>query len=316
MQRDWDNEGAELTAEELKEFEKFYSVGKDEVATREKLEALKLAMQVYYSNDPSRHMKIKIPWRVYKSNVDVNAEKAEYVRGWTQVLREKLEESMHEMVAKFKEWSLNAHGLNIPGADAEEILHHYTLARDKCSDFVGRKSLVNKCMRAVWWFNRTNWFKEARFSGICLAIVGVSGAGKTALMAKLAQICSETMDMPVIIRFCGTSRGSNTGFSLVRSICIQILFLYEQGELKYSGKLDDDITQKLSYEAIPTTFKEMVSYFHFLLAHFVCILYIDSLDQLSNDDMARKNVSFLDGVKPHWRTRIICLLYTSDAADD
>ena len=40
VQRDWDNEGAELTAEELKLFEKFYSVGKNEVATREKLEAL------------------------------------------------------------------------------------------------------------------------------------------------------------------------------------------------------------------------------------------------------------------------------------
>ena len=49
----------------------------------------------------------------------------------------------------------------------------------------------------------------------------------------------------------------------------------------------------------------MVEFFHFLMKNFVCTVYIDSLDQLSNQDMARRNVSFLDGVKPHPNTRII-----------
>ena len=56
----------------------------------------------------------------------------------------------------------------------------------------------------------------------------------------------------------------------------------------------------------------MVQYFHFLLAHFVCILYIDSLDQLSNTNMARSNVSFLDGIRPHPETRIVVSMLPDD----
>ena len=108
VQRDWDNEGAELNAEELKLFEKFYSVGKNEVATREKLEALKQAMQAFFSHDPSRHIKMKIPWRNYKSDTDGNDKKAEFLSEWTLMIQGKLEESLNEMVAKFKRWSLNA----------------------------------------------------------------------------------------------------------------------------------------------------------------------------------------------------------------
>ena len=61
----------------------------------------------------------------------------------------------------------------------------------------------------------------------------------------------------------------------------------------------------MTYDSIPAFFDDMVKYFHFLLAHFVCVLYIDSLDQLANDNMAMSHVSFLDGARPHRDTRII-----------
>ena len=61
----------------------------------------------------------------------------------------------------------------------------------------------------------------------------------------------------------------------------------------------------MSFEAIPILYDDMVEYFHFLLAHFVCVVYIDSLDQLANDNMAMSHVSFLDGIRPHRDTRII-----------
>ena len=125
-------------------------------------------------------------------------------------------------------------------------------------------------------------------------------------MAKLAQLSHERNgNVPVLIQFCGTSRGSNTGLSLMRSLCVQIIFLYRENKLPFVGEVNEDNLKMLTLEAIPSVFKEMVKHFHFLLANFVCTVYIDSLDQLSNQDMARRNVSFLNGVKPHPDTRII-----------
>ena len=60
----------------------------------------------------------------------------------------------------------------------------------------------------------------------------------------------------------------------------------------------------MDYDCIPTNFNA-VEYFHKLLGVFVVKIFIDSLDQLANDDQARIKVSFLDGVKPHPLTRII-----------
>ena len=52
----------------------------------------------------------------------------------------------------------------------------------------------------------------AQSLGVCIAAVGKSGAGKSAFMAKLAlQISLETVDRPVLLRFCGTSKDSSTG---------------------------------------------------------------------------------------------------------
>ena len=46
-------------------------------------------------------------------------------------------------------------------------------------------------------------------------------------------------------------------------------------------------------------FKELVVYFHSLLAIHPVLLFIDSLDQLSDDDLGRSRLSFLQGVWPH-----------------
>ena len=61
----------------------------------------------------------------------------------------------------------------------------------------------------------------------------------------------------------------------------------------------------MDYDCIPVNFENAVEYFHKLLSVFVVKIFIDSLDQLANDDQARIKVSFLDGVEPHSKTRII-----------
>jgi len=94
----------------------------------------------------------------------------------------------------------------------------------------------------------------------------------------------------VIIRFCGTSPRSNNAVSLVRSICQQlelILCLVDRKSI------------------IISKYDHLVKYFHQLLKQYPVILFIDSLDQLTDEDMGRSQLSFLEGVELHEHSRII-----------
>ena len=97
---------------------------------------------------------------------------------------------------------------------------------------------------------------------------------------------------PVIVRFCGTTPGSSTGLALVRSICRQVHQI-----LGHPLSLSDSL--------LTASYADVVKHFHALLYENPLVLVLDSLDQLSNDDLARSDLSFLRGVRPHPNTRII-----------
>ena len=102
---------------------------------------------------------------------------------------------------------------------------------------------------------------ENVFSGISLSVIGRSGTGKTALMAKLASIARATNDQrPVIIRFCGTSKGSVNGLTLVQSLCHQIQFVLQ-----------------LPPQPVSNNYDEAVLMFHSLLNKHAMVLFIDRL---------------------------------------
>lgn len=131
------------------------------------------------------------------------------------------------------------------GEDLSEWLHHSQWAYKKCTSFEGRHDLLVAAFRFIQREDnridpglllvnadddgnaddnaddaneeerKTN--KYVGLDGLCLSILGVSGAGKTALMAKLAAQCFEwqshqdearLINRPILIRFCGTSGGS------------------------------------------------------------------------------------------------------------
>ena len=152
-----------------------------------------------------------------------------------------------------------------------------------------REDKVDQLLKALGPVDNND---EKPFSGICLAIIGRSGTGKTALTAKLASLV-RAIDprRPVIIRFCGTSKGSVDGLSLVQSLCHQIQLVVEP---------------RIEVLApVPENYDAAVSLLHTLLKNHAVVLFIDSLDQLSDIKLSRSKISFLKGVQPHADTRIV-----------
>jgi hypothetical protein len=191
---------------------------------------------------------------------------------------------------QWKSYIVNELGLQLPYF--EEIIHHCQSCFSKSALFVGRQELVDESMKVVSGDDPA----VAQIYGISLGIVGKSGSGKTALMSKLATMMKDIdLEIPIIIRYCGTSRYSLHGIHLIQSISLQLLLIYdERDELKKYC----ETMEKRNYEETVNAFRE-------LLAKYPAYLFIDSLDQLSNRNEARSKLSFFKGMKPHEKSRVI-----------
>eukprot|EP01038_Epipyxis_sp_PR26KG_P015326 gene15326-20654_t len=210
---------------------------------------------------------------------------------WQADLTQRLRDSLENIIIRKDKWEGDGDDLGLPGKVLTEMLHHYKWAELKNRTFFGRKHLIDEIIQKIYYPLIDE--NDSDFGGVCLALIGGSGCGKTSIMAKVASLVFENEESagrrPIIIRFCGTSPGSFHGHQLVLSMCLQISFLFD---------LDPSSLEKLSYE-------EIVKVFHVLVNDHALIIFIDSLDQLSNNNLARSHLSFLKGVKPHRDTRII-----------
>jgi hypothetical protein len=179
-------------------------------------------------------------------------------------------------------------GIGTPGNDLDEMLHHSRVALEKNSTFHGRDELIQSSLDFI--INSTyKYDSNNELSSICLAVVGVSGSGKTALMSRLAFkltydykiVNSDTntnvnnSNIPIIIRFCGTSSGSVDGLELFKSISLQIQCIY-------------NVVDKVNPIQQIRVYEDTVKIFHDLLVKYPVILFIDSLDQLGNANEARR----------------------------
>ena len=141
---------------------------------------------------------------------------------------------------------------------------------------------------------------ENPFSGISLCVIGRSGTGKTALMAKLATTTRAANDQrPVIIRFCGTSKGSVNGLALVQSLCHQIQLVlqlspyYEKAVLMLHSLLNEHaivlFIDRLVHTLLNTLFNQL-----YQLALLVCqrnIFITHSLNIPSQHNLSTHSVS-------------------------
>jgi WD40 repeat protein len=216
----------------------------------------------------------------------------EYLLEWERVTRDCLEKELEKVILKSTEWK-KGFG-DIPADHLEEIIHHCSTGFTKASSFIGREDLVQRA-RDIIKKSCTTDNVNSVFSGINLGLVGKSGCGKTALMSKLSLSASLDPTVPVIIRFCGTSKFSLSGLKLIQSISIQILAVYvKKDELK-----------KFLFEIPSQDYKTAFEIFQKLMNEYPVYLFIDSLDQLENRYEERSKLTFLRDIKPHEQSKVV-----------
>ena len=145
-----------------------------------------------------------------------------------------------------------------------EGLAHQRFAEERIQFFIGRTSLLKKIEEYTQNENHQ-----------ILSIVGAGGTGKSALMAKAIQeIQIRQPNAQIVYRFIGATPGSSDGRTLLYGLCLELTRRFGGDEKGVPIDYRDLVSElgklmKLATEAKPL------------------ILFLDSLDQLSNTHGAR-----------------------------
>ena len=135
-----------------------------------------------------------------------------------------------------------------------------------------------------------------------LVIHGVSGAGKTSFMCKLALEAKRRLEengkRPLLITsFCGTTGNSSNAIGIMESITQQIW---------------DTTVGIKSFEKPCHEFKYVMDSFRYRLPSGTkqapLLVFIDSLDQLTDEDQARNNTVWLPAVLPEHTFLVVSTL--------
>ena len=149
----------------------------------------------------------------------------------------------------------------------KEISDHQGFARERAEFFTGRAEILQTIGAYVRGSPK-----------VPLAVAGLPGSGKSALMAKVAdKIHADLPAVEVILRFIGATPGSSDIRTLLANLCREITRRYGADET-----------------TIPADYRELVEEFPKRLAlaqaNRPLVLVLDALDQLSDADHGRNLV--------------------------
>ncbi|CAK9021731.1 NACHT domain- and WD repeat-containing protein 1, partial [Durusdinium trenchii] len=165
-----------------------------------------------------------------------------------------------------------------PDAVVDEAQTHLRFAQERATSFVGRGELVHQVTDFV---NAPGDVPEQM-----MLVRGLSGAGKTSLLAKAALLT----DANLCLRFCGTTPSSKDYVALMRSVAQQICRMYGNDDVK----LADDFflfLRQLEHEILP-----MAS------ATEPLVVMLDSVDQLDGAEETSFTFDWLPAeLPPHVR---------------
>jgi WD40 repeat protein len=154
---------------------------------------------------------------------------------------------------------------------------HHEFGRERARLFVGREDLLARIAEYL-----------AGSDNHPLAVVGASGSGKSALMARAVQQAESgrSAQATLIARFIGATPESSNGRALLESLCRQITRAYGGDE-----------------STIPSEYRDLVLEFPKRLALALparpLLLFLDALDQLSEGDGARSLAWLPADLPPH-----------------
>ena len=202
----------------------------------------------------------------------------EYVQSWAKgdgVSEETHSQYINEFGEKFYERVTN--GLKFAlskqthvSSECSEIAAHLVWGQKRAQAFFGRQEILQKGHEYI-----VHWSQP-----FPVVVHGISGSGKTSIMAAMALRSRDTIPTSVLVlRFCGISTDSSTGRSLLRSIVQQI----------YKAYFQNSIVPELFHE-LKTTFADSLK---LATRSKPLLLVIDSLDQLSDENEARSDLSWL-----------------------
>ncbi|MDE3088288.1 MAG: DUF4062 domain-containing protein, partial [Chloroflexota bacterium] len=144
----------------------------------------------------------------------------------------------------------------------KEIAANDDFGTERARVFIGRAELLKSIADYIKWNDPHP-----------LAVWGVSGSGKSALMARAVQQVRES-GKDVIVRFIGATPESSNGRALLASLCRQISQRYGADETNIPLEYKDLVGEFPKRLALATPDKPLA-------------LFLDALDQLSNADNAR-----------------------------
>ena len=309
---------------ELEEIKRYCDIyGSDEASTdiKSRLDALKKLILKCNIKERKVECNLTAVFQNSKDAKDIDASeesKNSITKGtqlrsnYEEVIREEFESifycSLKHLIEFKSNFDENAFETGLSGRSIGEILHHTNLAAKKCDDFIGLDYEIENAMDMIY----SNSECRNEF-GASLVIRGPLGSGKSEFMSRLANDCYEKEQKhfkcskrPVIIRFCGSSGDSTTGLGLLRGLCSQIMAL---------SVISPEELRKREKQLYFQGFEDVRKVFYTLISETPILLFIDDLDQLSDENEARTDISFLRGVKPHPLARIIISIEESNSSD-
>lgn len=191
-----------------------------------------------------------------------------------------------------------------------EVAAHDEFGRERGRHFIGRADILNTISAYLG-------SRDSR----PLVIYGESGSGKSALMARAVERASmELRDTAVIARFIGATPDSSDGRSLLESLCRQIykVFSFDEQKAKRLAKTRgadpaaQEERRRVEQEySIPSDFQDLAATFQNFLTKIpagkTLVVFLDALDQLSDNDNAR-NLAWLPARLPPNVRFIVCTL--------
>ena len=166
----------------------------------------------------------------------------------------------------------------------EEAVAHINFCSKRAKNFHGREILVNDALRYI---------KQADNKEYPLVIHGISGSGKTSLMAKLAfnsrDILSDGGNKRALLvtRFCGTSPGSSSAILLMKNVTEHIEWVYLNKQPQANASENFRSTIKKFHKSLRLSTRDQP-----------LLIFIDSLDQLNDDNQGRSELTWLPDKLP------------------